>query len=121
MRIELFLPAARVTGALRDAQQLRWRLDDAASVVVVGAGFIGLELATGVARGGRQVSVLEACPRILQRSLSAQTAAFLHDRHTENGVEIHTNVAVERFAGRSGQVTGVQLTDGQVLPADIVV
>jgi 3-phenylpropionate/trans-cinnamate dioxygenase ferredoxin reductase subunit len=106
---------------LRDAQQLRGRLEDAADVLVVGAGFIGLEFATGAAQRGRRVTVLEACPRILQRSLSAPTAAFLHDRHTENGVEIRTGVAVARVAGRGGDVTGVQLTDGQVLPADIVV
>jgi 3-phenylpropionate/trans-cinnamate dioxygenase ferredoxin reductase component len=106
---------------LRDAQQLRRRLEDAADVLVIGAGFIGLEFATGAAQRGRRVTVLEACPRILQRSLSAPTAAFLHDRHTENGVEIRTSVAVARITGRGGHVTGVQLTDGQVLPADLVV
>ena len=106
---------------LRDAQQLRRRLEDAADVLVVGGGFIGLEFATGAAQHGRRVTVLEACPRILQRSLSAPTAAFLHDRHTANGVEVRTNVAVARIVGRGGHVAGVQLTDGQVLPADLVV
>jgi 3-phenylpropionate/trans-cinnamate dioxygenase ferredoxin reductase subunit len=104
-----------------DADRLRQQLDAAVNVVVVGAGFIGLEFATGAVRPGRRVTVLEAAPRILQRSLSAGTAAFLHTRHAENGVQIRTKVAVARFTGRDGRVAGVQLTDGSMLPADLVV
>jgi 3-phenylpropionate/trans-cinnamate dioxygenase ferredoxin reductase subunit len=104
-----------------DADQLRQQLDAAVDVVVIGAGFIGLEFATGAVRQARRVTVLEAAPRILARSLSGGTAAFLHTRHAENGVRIRTNVAVAGLTGRAGRVAGVQLTDGSVIPADLVV
>jgi 3-phenylpropionate/trans-cinnamate dioxygenase ferredoxin reductase subunit len=106
---------------VHDAEQLRQRLDAAHDVVVIGAGFIGLEFATGAVQRVRRVTVLEAAPRILLRSLSAETAAFLHERHTENGVLIRTNVAVAGFTGRGGRVAGVELADGTVVRADLVV
>ena len=122
----LDVPGLPLTGVhtlrtVQDAQQLRRQLDDAVEVVVIGAGFIGLEFATGAIRQGRRVTVLEAAPRILARSLSAATAAFLHQRHTEDGVTIETNVAVARLHGRDGRVSEVQLADGRMLPADLVV
>jgi 3-phenylpropionate/trans-cinnamate dioxygenase ferredoxin reductase subunit len=122
----LDVPGLPLTGVhtlrtVRDADQLRERLDQAVDVVVIGAGFIGLEFATGAAKSGKQVTVLEAAPRILARSLSVETAAFLHARHTDNGVRIRTGVTVTGFAGRDGRVAGVRLGDDSVLPADLVV
>jgi 3-phenylpropionate/trans-cinnamate dioxygenase ferredoxin reductase component len=114
------LPGVHTLRSLSDARQLRVELARAGVVVVVGAGFIGLEFATGAAHLGLRVTVLERGTRILQRSLSAESADFLSQQHTATGVTIETGVSVSELTGRSGQVAEVRLPSGQTLPADIV-
>jgi 3-phenylpropionate/trans-cinnamate dioxygenase ferredoxin reductase subunit len=115
------LPGVHTLRTLSDASQLRTRLTRTRDVVVVGAGFTGLEFATGAAHLGLRVTVLERGTRILGRSLSAESAEFLSQRHAATGVTIETGASVSEFTGRNGQVSGVRLHNGETLPADMVI
>jgi 3-phenylpropionate/trans-cinnamate dioxygenase ferredoxin reductase component len=115
------LDGVRTLRSLSDAQRLRAQLHRAADVVVIGGGFIGLEFASSAAQLGSRVTVLESGPRILRRSVSAETAGFLARAHVVHGVTIRTRAVSSEFLGRNGTVTGVRLHDGTILSADLVV
>ncbi|MEW1823107.1 FAD-dependent oxidoreductase [Arthrobacter sp. NPDC080031] len=120
------VPGAELDGVLsvstiEDAFALRERLDSAESVVIVGAGFIGLEIGATLRTLGKSVDVLEAAPRIMGRALSPSAAAFLADMHATHGVRIHTGAACAAFEGANGSVKAVRLGSGALLPADLVI
>jgi 3-phenylpropionate/trans-cinnamate dioxygenase ferredoxin reductase subunit len=96
-------------------------LSQVTSVVVVGAGFIGLEFATGAGRLGHPVTVLERGARILRRSLSGPTAEFLTRRHAAAGVTVATHASVAEVLGHRGRVSGVRVDSGEFLSAELVV
>lgn len=99
-----------------EALALRSALTPGTRLVVVGGGFIGLEVAA-TARGlGCEVTVLEAGPRLAGRVLPAVISQALLDLHREQGVEVRLNVALESI-----QADAVLLVDGQRLPCDLVV
>lgn len=99
-----------------EALALRSALRPGTRLVVVGGGFIGLEVAA-TARGlGCEVTVLEAGPRLAGRVLPAVISQALLDLHREHGVEVRLNVALESI-----QADAVLLVDGQRLPCDLVV
>ena len=101
-----------------DADAIRQRLDGqiGLDVVVIGGGFIGLEFAAVVRKLRHEVTVVEAQPQVMQRAVSAETAQHLVSRHRSEGVQILTGTGVA--AVREGLV---ELTDGTVLVADLVV
>lgn len=103
-----------------DAHGLRSRLAQAQNIVIIGAGFIGLEFAAVARKLGRSVHVVEAGPRILGRIVSLPTAEYVHGRHGEAGIVFSLNSTVCAFEGRDGAVSGVHLGDGRVLEADMV-
>jgi 3-phenylpropionate/trans-cinnamate dioxygenase ferredoxin reductase subunit len=122
----LMVPGATLMGvrtlrSLEDAQRLRSMLSQVTGVVVVGAGFIGLEFATCAAHLGHRVMVLERGARILRRSLSEPTAEFLTRRHAARGVTIMTHTSVAELLSCRGKVSGVRLDSGELLPAELVV
>jgi 3-phenylpropionate/trans-cinnamate dioxygenase ferredoxin reductase subunit len=92
-----------------EATVLEQQLREARNVVVVGGGFIGLE-----------VAVLEAAPRLVGRAVSEQTSEFYLQAHRRRGIRVVLNAQVVRFAGEHDRVTGVELGDGEVVPADVV-
>jgi len=99
-----------------EALALRSALRPGTRLVVVGGGFIGLEVAA-TARGlGCEVTVLEAGPRLAGRVLPPVISQALLDLHREHGVEVRLNVALESI-----QADAVLLVDGQRLPCDLVV
>ncbi|MEV0145429.1 MULTISPECIES: FAD-dependent oxidoreductase [unclassified Nonomuraea] len=105
---------------LEDALALKARLLPGRRLVIVGAGFIGAEVAA-VARGlGVEVTMLEAGPLPLAQAIGEQAGRFLADTHREHGVDLRTNAAVREITGSGGSVTGVRLADDTVLPADDV-
>jgi 3-phenylpropionate/trans-cinnamate dioxygenase ferredoxin reductase subunit len=116
---------ARLDGvlALRDADDA-WKLNDQLAgggpLVVVGAGFIGLELASAARRAGIGVTVVEKLAAPLAGTLGPQLSAWLLDLHRDHGVEVQLGVEVEAFAGHR-HVEEVVLTDGRRLPAQTVV
>jgi 3-phenylpropionate/trans-cinnamate dioxygenase ferredoxin reductase subunit len=107
---------------LDDALALRELLDGHPKVVVIGAGFIGAEIAATCRTRGLAVTVLEALPQPMVRGLGPELGAVLAGIHREHGVDLRTNVVVDAIEDDGdGQVRGVHLGDGSIVPADVVV
>jgi 3-phenylpropionate/trans-cinnamate dioxygenase ferredoxin reductase subunit len=119
------LPGADLPGVLglrsvADGERLRAGLADASDVVVVGGGFVGLEVAATARAQGKQVTVVEAADRVLARVAAAPFSAHVRAWHEAQGTTVLTGRTVAALAG-SGRVDGVVLGDGRLLPADVVV
>lgn len=106
---------------LDDSLALRRRLADRPRVVVIGAGFIGLEVAATAAQTGCQVTVLEGAPAPLIRGLGAEMGEVVARVHSRNGVNVSCDVQVAGIEGVAGRATDVRLGDGRLVDADIVV
>ncbi|WP_236794740.1 NAD(P)/FAD-dependent oxidoreductase [Amycolatopsis sp. GM8] len=121
----------RVAGAdaenvlsLRDAADARRIAEELASggpLVIIGAGFIGLELAAVARERGIDVTVVEAQARPLTHAVGADVASLLMELHRGHGVKLLTGATVAEFAGSAGRVEEVRLADGRRLPASTVV
>jgi NADPH-dependent 2,4-dienoyl-CoA reductase/sulfur reductase-like enzyme len=105
---------------LDDAVAVRAAFDARARTVVIGAGFIGSEVASGARKRGLPVTVVEAQATPLVRAVGAEMGAALSALHVRHGADLRCGVAVEGLEG-TDRVTGVRLADGTVLPADLVV
>jgi 3-phenylpropionate/trans-cinnamate dioxygenase ferredoxin reductase component len=106
---------------LAETDDLRERLAAAQNIVVIGAGFIGLELAA-VARGhGKSVHIVELTDRVMGRVASVATSQFFADAHRRTGVTFGFGAQTARIVGNNGKVDHVELTGGEKLPADLVV
>ena len=103
-----------------DAEGLRGVLVPGARLVVVGAGYIGLEVAASARARGADVSIVELADRPMARTASAPISAFYQARHEAEGVRFVMPSGVASVETDSGRATGVHLTDGTVLPADAV-
>jgi len=106
---------------MNDAGRLKSKLEGARNVVVVGAGFIGLEFAATAASKGCDVQVIEVAPRVMGRAVSKTISDFYAEAHRGFGVHLHLGVAVAAIEGAGGRVAAVRLADGRTLPADLVV
>ncbi|MGH9050053.1 MAG: NAD(P)/FAD-dependent oxidoreductase [Acidimicrobiia bacterium] len=105
---------------LDDSLAIRAELDGGPRVVVVGAGFIGSEVASTCRERGLDVTVLEALPVPLVRGLGPVLGGVLGDLHRDHGVRLRCNAVVEGFDG-DGRVERVRLADGTAIDADVVV
>jgi 3-phenylpropionate/trans-cinnamate dioxygenase ferredoxin reductase subunit len=114
------LPGIHVLRTLDDATALRTELAASPSVVVVGAGFIGAEVAATCRNRGLTVTVLEALPTPMVRGLGPALGDTLAGMHRDHGVDLRTGVGVAGFEG-SDRVERVILDDGTAIPADVVV
>jgi NADPH-dependent 2,4-dienoyl-CoA reductase/sulfur reductase-like enzyme len=103
-----------------DALDLRARLDGNPRVVVVGAGFIGSEVAATCRGRGLQVTVLEALPAPLVRGLGETLGMVCGELHRDHGVDLRLGVGVAAIEG-DGKVERVRLDDDRVVEADVVV
>ncbi|MEZ6030939.1 MAG: FAD-dependent oxidoreductase [Hyphomonadaceae bacterium] len=104
---------------LKDVDLLKKAAFPGARLVVVGAGYIGLEAAAVASQLGLKVIVLEAMPQVLSRVAGPEIGQFYSQVHRAAGVDIRTGARLEAFEG-AGLVTGVRLAGGEVLSADIV-
>lgn len=105
---------------LDDAEALRAELTcGRPRVVVIGAGFIGAEVASTARALGLEVTVVEAAAVPLERVLGREMALVCSSLHSDHGVELLSGVRVAGLTGE-GRVTGVRLADGRLLPADVV-
>lgn len=106
---------------LADAERLRALLAGAQRLAVVGGGLIGLEVAAVARKAGLAVTVAEAGARLMQRTVSAATAAHLQAWHEAQGTQIRLNAGARAItAGRDGLANGLELSDGSFVPADLV-
>lgn len=105
---------------LDDAVAIRAALDSSQRVVVVGAGFIGSEVASSARKRGLEVTILEGQATPLVRSIGEFAGIGLSSLHDRNGTDLRCGVAVSALEGER-HVTGVRLADGEVIPADLVV
>jgi 3-phenylpropionate/trans-cinnamate dioxygenase ferredoxin reductase subunit len=103
-----------------DAVAIRERLTPDARMIVVGGGFIGLELAATARRRGVAVTVIEGLPRLMARAIPAEIAAVMEARHRQEGVEILFDSAVATLS-ESGDEIHVELQDGRVATGDFAV
>lgn len=122
---QLDLPGSDLDGVcylrgVDDAEQLRYRLSTARHVVVVGGGFIGLEVAAVARAQGRVVTVVEATERLLARAVAPVVSEAFRSAHVRRGTSVLVSAEVSSFEGNAGRVAGVRLADGTQLPADLV-
>lgn len=114
------LAGVHVLRTLDDSRALRADLVPGAQLVVIGAGFIGAEVASTARTLGLEVTVLEAAPTPLAGPLGGQLGAVLAGLHERAGVTLRTGVAPIGFDGEQ-RVSGVRLANGTSLAADVVV
>jgi 3-phenylpropionate/trans-cinnamate dioxygenase ferredoxin reductase subunit len=121
----LSTPGAALSGVhylrqLVDADALRQVLTASRRVVVIGAGWIGSEVAASARQLGAEVTMIDPGSVPLERVLGPEVGAVYRDLHAEHGVEMHFGVAIDSIRGTTA-VEEVRLTNGTVLPAEVVV
>jgi 3-phenylpropionate/trans-cinnamate dioxygenase ferredoxin reductase component len=121
----LSIPGAQLDGvhylrSVGDSDALRERLDRGGSVVVVGAGWIGAEVAASARQRGLDVTIVEPASVPLERALGAELGAVYRDIHADHGVRLLLETGVEAFEGGAA-VERVRTSDGQELACDFVV
>jgi NADPH-dependent 2,4-dienoyl-CoA reductase/sulfur reductase-like enzyme len=105
---------------LDDSLAIRAALDEGARTVVVGAGFIGSEVASGARKRGLDVTIVEALPTPLVRATGTEMGKAIAALHERNGATLLCGTGVKALAG-GGKVEQVVLDDDTVIPADLVV
>ena len=115
------LADVRYLRILDESEALRQRIDTARHVVVIGAGFIGLEFAATARAKGLEVDVVELGTRVMARAVTAEISEYFQARHTAAGIRIHLGVQATSIERNGADVAGVSLSDGRHLPADLVV
>jgi 3-phenylpropionate/trans-cinnamate dioxygenase ferredoxin reductase subunit len=121
----LDVPGADLGGVLylreiADSDAIAERIEAGGRLVTIGAGWIGAEVAASARTKGCEVTVLEMASLPLERVLGPELGAIYRDIHTDHGVELLTNTALESFEG-SGAVESVRTADGHTIEADFVV
>src|SRR4051794_19316202 len=121
----LTIPGGSLDGVLylrsvEDSDALRERLDRGGSVVVIGAGWIGAEVAASARQRGLDVTVIEPASVPLERVLGSEIGTIYRDVHTDHGVQMLLGTGVERFEG-AASVERVRTTDGRTIECDFVV
>lgn len=106
---------------LDDAVAVRAALDAGARTVVVGAGFIGSEVASAARKRGLSTTIVEAQGTPLVRAIGAEMGTALSALHAAHGTDLWCGVGVDGVESADGRVTDVRLTDGTTVPADLVV
>ncbi len=112
-------PSVHTLRTLDDALALRAALEGAGTLLVVGGGFIGAEVASTARARGVAVTVLEALAVPAARSLGPELGALAARLLTEGGVDLRTSTAIARFTEADGRGTAVELADGTRVAADV--
>jgi len=107
--------------SVADSERLRQYLKVSRDIVVVGAGFIGLEFAATAAAQGLRVRIVELGKRFMGRAVSSPVSAYFEAQHASLGSEIHFGRSVTSIVLDGGRLVGVTLDDGNRLSADLVV
>jgi 3-phenylpropionate/trans-cinnamate dioxygenase ferredoxin reductase component len=116
---KLSLPGGEHALTLRnheDTLELRKRFQPGKNIVIIGGGFIGLELASSAAKRGCNVTLVEAQPRILMRGVPEPIAKIIHDEHVKHGVNMLVGTGLSQLTSDA-----VHLNDGRVIKADTII
>ncbi|WP_030997608.1 NAD(P)/FAD-dependent oxidoreductase [Streptomyces sp. NRRL F-5630] len=114
------LPGTHVLRHLDDALALRERLAPGRRLVIVGAGFLGSEVASSARALGAHVTLVEPAPVPLAHVVGRLVGAHVARLHREHGVDLRTGTSVAAVETSAGRLTGVRLSDGTHVPADDV-
>ncbi|MFK0687177.1 NAD(P)/FAD-dependent oxidoreductase [Mesorhizobium sp. IMUNJ 23033] len=122
----LKLPGSELAGVLSlrsiaDARLIRELSSQSEDVVILGGGFIGLEIAATLRAAGRKITVVEAVDRLLGRAVAPVIASHVRQRLEATGVRILTGTTIDRLEGEDGHVSGAVTSDGERLPAQMVI
>jgi 3-phenylpropionate/trans-cinnamate dioxygenase ferredoxin reductase subunit len=115
------LSGVRYLRTFTEADTLLDHLRHSGRVVVIGAGWIGLETAAAARSYGAEVTVVEMDSLPLRRVLGDEAAQIFADLHRAHGVDSRFDARVAEFRGAGGRLTGVRLVDGTELPADLAI
>ena len=119
------VPGADLPGVLylrtrADADNINQRFAEAQSVVVAGAGFIGLELAAVASKLGKKVTVIEPLARCMSRAVSPAMSQFFAEAHVGWGVDLRLNTRLAAIEGGGAGVKSVTTVEGEIIPAELV-
>jgi 3-phenylpropionate/trans-cinnamate dioxygenase ferredoxin reductase subunit len=122
----LTAPGAGLDGVLYlrtvdDSDRIKAVVGSAASIAVIGAGWIGLEVTAAARKAGAAVTLLEAAELPLLRVLGPEVARVFATLHRDHGVDLRCGAQVAEIIGKNGHATGVRLDDGTVVAADAVI
>lgn len=106
---------------LEDSDAIRATFGDGRRLVVIGGGWIGLEVAAAARTAGTTVTILEGGTLPLLRVLGEKLAQVFADLHTSQGVDLRTQTQITGIITKNGHATGVQLKSGETIPADAIV
>jgi len=104
-----------------DAAAIRAQLTPGAKLVIIGGGYVGLEVAASARKADAEVTVIEAAPRVLARVTGPQMSAFYQQVHAQAGVRIMTGAVVREVATDASGITHIVCVDGTRIAADLVV
>jgi 3-phenylpropionate/trans-cinnamate dioxygenase ferredoxin reductase component len=122
----LTVPGADLEGVhylrtIADADRIRAACTPGARVVVIGGGYIGLEVAATARELGMQVTVVEMAGRVMNRVTCPEVSAFYQAEHARHGVDIRCNESVRALHGVAGRVRAVLTEQGGEYPAEVVI
>lgn len=103
-----------------DAKTLSQAMTKGKNLVIIGGGYIGLEVAASAKKRGLKVSVVEMAERLLARVASPEVSEYFHNLHEEHGVSIYTNQGLKAI-DTSGNTLKLDIGGGEILEADLVV
>lgn len=112
-------PRVRTLRNFEDAIALRNDLKPGSRIIIIGGGFIGLEVATSARKRGADVTLIEGLPRVLSRGVPEEVAAIVTKRHLAEGVDIRTATGLTGFAEKNGGID-VHLNNGLTVRGDLV-
>ncbi|MFC3711216.1 NAD(P)/FAD-dependent oxidoreductase [Sphingoaurantiacus capsulatus] len=115
------LPGVHMIRTAAQVDPLRAEVAAAASVVVIGGGYIGLESAAVLAKQGKRVTVIEAQERVLARVAGGPISRFFEAEHRARGVDVRTGTGVTYLREAAGRVSHAVLGSGEEIAADVVI
>jgi 3-phenylpropionate/trans-cinnamate dioxygenase ferredoxin reductase subunit len=114
------LDAVLFLRSIADVHRIRAAIAPGKHIVIVGAGYIGLEVAAVCRQLGLEVTVIEMADRVMSRVVSPQVSEFYQQQHLSRGVDLRLSTGLESFQGE-GHLTAVTTTGGRSIPADLAV
>ena len=114
------LPGVHYLRSIADVDNIRADFENGGKLVIVGAGYIGLEVAAVARQAGLDVTVVEMADRVMSRVVSPEISDFYQIEHTSQGVKLRLSTGVAGIGGKK-RVTHVTTPEGEDIPADLVV